>query len=223
MLFLVSGASGTGKSTVREMLTPSLGTDFEAIELRDLGTTENVTIQWRQEMAEAAAIRAAAIAPSGKHLLLSGDPVTAGEVVAAPSAAETGGIAACILDIAPSAQTHRLTQRGDPPELLPQHHAFAQWMREHATDPLSRSEVLTDQGSPEMRWGRLEAAHADRSLWRIHLIDTSTRSPHEVASLVSEWIHDALTNQALVMRPETWPTPLAPRDEELGRTPDNRW
>lgn len=223
MLFLVSGASGAGKSTVRELLAPCLDTDFEAVELRDLGPTENVTVQWRQQMAEVAATRAATIAPSGRHLLLSGDPVTAGEVIAAPSATDTGGIAVCILDITPEAQTHRLTQRGDPQELLPLHLTFAQWMREHAVDPLSRSEAITDQGAPGMRWDRLDAAHADRSLWRTHLIDTSTRTPHEVAALVNEWIHDALTNGALVMRPETWPTTRPPAMRSWKETRDNRW
>lgn len=204
MLFLVSGASGAGKSTVRELLAPRLDADFEAVELKDLGPTENVTVQWRQKMAEVAARRAADIAPSGRHLVLSGDPVAAGEVIAAPSATDTGGIAVCLLDITPEAQTRRLTQRGDPQELFPLHLTFAQWMREHAVDPLSRSQAITDEGASGMQWDRLEAAHADHSLWRTHLIDTSTRTPQEVAALVHEWIHDALTNESLVMHPETW-------------------
>ena len=176
MLFLVSGASGAGKSTVREQLAPRLGADFEAVELKDLGPTENVTIQWRQQMAEVAARRAADIAPSGRYLLLSGDPVAAGEVIAAPSATDTGGIAVCLLDITPEAQTRRLTQRGDPQELLPLHLTFAQWMREHAVDPLSRSQAITDQGAPGMQWDRLDAAHADRSLWSSRWTSTTAAS-----------------------------------------------
>jgi hypothetical protein len=37
--------------------------------------------------------------------------------------------------VSPDARTARLAERGDDPVLLPQHHAFADWMRGHARDP----------------------------------------------------------------------------------------
>ena len=45
----------------------------------------------------------------------------------------------------------RLRQRGDPEELIPQHVAFAEWMRRHAVDHRHRPEVIMNGGWEEMR------------------------------------------------------------------------
>ena len=204
MLFLVSGASGMGKSTVRELVAPNLGETFEAVELRDLGSLANVTVARRQELAEVAARRAADLAKQGRHLLLSGDPVAPGEIIAAPSATEVGGVAICLLDADAEAQTERLTKRGDPPEYLPLHLGFATWMREHAVDPNPRLDVLSARGADMMRWDRPASLAADDPRWKVHLIDTSGRSPQDVADDVREWIAKATRDDRLVMRPEHW-------------------
>jgi hypothetical protein len=52
------------------------------------------TIAWRQQAAETVVQRAVALRAEGRHLLLAGDPVAAGEVVAAPSAHKLDAIAA---------------------------------------------------------------------------------------------------------------------------------
>jgi hypothetical protein len=74
---------------------------------------------------EAVVRRAVELEQSGRHLLLAGDPVAAGEAVAAPSAAALEGIACCLLDLSPQAQAQRLERRGDPPALTSRHQAFA--------------------------------------------------------------------------------------------------
>lgn len=204
MLFLVTGASGVGKSTVRELVAPQLGDMFEAVELKDLGPVDEVTLAWRQEMAEVAAARAAGLNAAGRHLLLSGDPVAAGEVIAAPSAVRCGGVAVCLLDASEEAHRTRLARRGDPFELLPLHIAYAQWMREHAVDPLPGMHVLTSDGAPGMQWERLEAAADLPQRWHMHVVDTSEAPPDDVAARVCEWINSALTDELLVMHPEHW-------------------
>jgi hypothetical protein len=204
MLFLVSGASGVGKSTVREIVAPRLGDAFEAVELGHLGSLENITIARRQELAEAAADRASVLARSGRHLLLSGDPVAPGELVAAPSATKVGGLAICILDANAEAQTARLQQRGDPKEYLPLHLGYAQWMREHAIAPTDRLDVLKLPGWERMQWERLGLIGMNDPRWRVRLIDTSHRSRDAVAEDVIAWIKAALEDDSLVMRPENW-------------------
>lgn len=201
MLFLVSGASGTGKSTVRELLTPRLGPSFTAVELRDLAATDAVSMPWRQETAEVAAARAAELQALGRHLLLSGDPVAPAELIAAPSAAQAGGVAVCLLDAEPQAQTSRLAGRGDDPALLEAHLGFAQWMREHARDPLPRLDVLTRDAAPDARWEWV--AHlVDLGQWSVTVVDTSELSPENVADEVERWIQRALTDDRLVMHPD---------------------
>lgn len=204
MLFLVTGASGVGKSTVRELVAPQLGNTFEAVELKDLGPVDAVTLAWRQEMAEVAADRAAELAATGRHLLLSGDPVAAGEVIAAPSTVRCGGVAVCLLDASEEAQRTRLAGRGDPPELLPQHTAYAQWMREHAVDPLPGMHVLTSGGAAGMQWDRLTAAAEGPHRWHMRVVDTSEAPPAEVATRVREWIDSALADESPAMHPEHW-------------------
>ena len=87
MLLLVSGASGSGESTVRQRVAPMLGDGFEAAECHDFAAAPDPpTKAWRQWTAELAVRRAIGLQREGRSLLLSGDPIAPGEVVAARSA-----------------------------------------------------------------------------------------------------------------------------------------
>ena len=128
--------------------------------------------------------RAIELQLAGRHLLLSGDPVAAAEVVAAPSAPLLDGIAVCLLDASPAAQTARLSARGDDPSVLHHHHAFAEWMRKSANDPLHMPEVITTNGWDQMRWDRLRPVS---DTWHVTTIDTSELSRTDVAEAVLAW------------------------------------
>jgi len=120
---------------VREAIAGELAPDVEAVELRHLENVPAVPdIAWRQRMAERAVARSRVLDAQGRHLLLAGDPVAPGEVLAAPSATSVD-IAVCLLDVAEDTQRARLRRRGDPEELLPHHVAFAAWLRRHARNP----------------------------------------------------------------------------------------
>lgn len=194
VLLLVSGASGAGKSSVREGIAATLAPEVTAVELRDLDTIpQTPTLEWRQRMAERAVLRAQELDGHGRHLLLAGDPVAPGEVVAAPSA-PTIDIAVCLLDIDETAQRERLRRRGDPEEHLPSHVAFADWMRRHARDPRHMPHVLRTGGWQAMRWSRLTDMPADR--WRISVIDGSNLTKPEVNQAVLHWVIDAIEGRA---------------------------
>jgi hypothetical protein len=79
---------------------------------------------WRQRATEAVVRRALDLQAHRRHLP-SGDPVAAGEVLAALPAVGLDGIAVCLLDVSADAQVARLTHRGDDPSLMPHHQAFA--------------------------------------------------------------------------------------------------
>jgi hypothetical protein len=198
MLLLITGASGVGKSTVRERLEPALAPDVECVELVHLSPRAfGRTRVWRQQTAEAAVRRAIELQASGRHLLLCGDPVPAIEVVAAPSADELDAIAVCLLDVDAAAQAERLTARGDDPSLLVHHQAFADWMREQASDPLHMPHVVADGGWEGMRWERLAALAPD---WRMERIETSALSRDDVADATLRWCRHALAGQAPSLR-----------------------
>jgi broad-specificity NMP kinase len=198
VLLLVTGASGAGKSSVREAIEPELSPDVACVELADVVAIPPApTLAWRQRATEAAVRRALVLQQSGRHLLLSGDPVAAAEVVAAPSAPALSGLAVCLLDVSPEVQAGRLAARGDDPALLVQHQAFAEWMRRHAADPLHMPHVLSAGGWDEMRWERLTSL---RSTWSTHVIDTSLLTRAAVAVAVLAWCQSVLGGQAPILR-----------------------
>jgi hypothetical protein len=188
MFFLVTGASGVGKSTVRRLLEPEFGGVLETAELADLGVTPEWNVAWRQRMAERMVQRALEVQREGKHFLLCGDPVPPGEVHAAPSADRLDHLAVCLLDASEAAQTRRLTARGDDPGLIPRHVAFADWMRRHVRDHRYRPEVVLQGAWPEMRWERWTGVDSVEPPWSSEVIDTSDRSPAEVSRLVAAWL-----------------------------------
>lgn len=201
MFLLVTGASGAGKSTVRRLIAGDLSPGVECVELRDVAAVPAFpTIAWRQRATEAAVQRALELQGEGRHLLLSGDPVAAGEVVAAPSAVRLDGIAVCLLDVSRETQAARLGERGDNPALLGDHHAFADWMRAHAHEPRHMPHVLTTNGWDAMRWERWVDREAGDGDWGAHIVVTSRMSTEQVAAGVLRWCHRALAGRAPVLQ-----------------------
>jgi broad-specificity NMP kinase len=198
VLLLVTGASGVGKSTVRTMVEAELAPLVECVELAHvLPLRAAPTRAWRQQAAEEAVRRAIELQPAGRHVLLAGDPVPAAEIVAAPSAPLLEGIAVCLLDVSPEAQTARLAARGDDLRDVHHHHAFAEWMRRAATDPLHMPEVITTNGWEQMRWDRLEHV-ADT--WHVTTIDTSELSRTQVAGTVAAWSRSSIAGEIPLIR-----------------------
>lgn len=191
MFFLVTGASGVGKSTVRRALAPSLGPSFDVIELATLGVTPQWSLSWRHRAVEQVVQRALLAQDQGRHFLLCGDPVPPGEVIAVPSGDRLGRIHVCLLDVARDAQRARLLARGDATDLIPNHLAFTEWMRHHVREPGHRPDVIMTGGWDEMRWDRWLSA--DEPRWTAHIIDTTDRSPADVARRVFEWIQRSLS------------------------------
>jgi hypothetical protein len=168
----------------------------ESVELHDVVPVPRApTLAWRQRATEAVVCHALKLRKDGRHVLLAGDPVAAGEVLAAPSADRLDGVAVCLLDVARDAQAARLVARGDDPGLLVHHVAFAEWMREHATDPYHRLEVLQTDGWEEMRWERLSRLDQTGS-WAMHVLDTSSLTAAAVATELLAWCRRALAGQA---------------------------
>jgi hypothetical protein len=191
MFFLVTGASGVGKSTVRRLIAPQFAGVLVTAELAMLASTPKWDLEWRHRMVELMVRRALAAQLEGRHFLLCGDPVPPGEVWAAPSADRLDRLEVCLLDVEEKAQTARLLQRGDDAKFLRHHVAFAEWMRRHVVDPQHRPEVITGNGWPDMRWDRWLTA--TQPPWSSYIINTSELSPSEVvASLVAGWLRQHL-------------------------------
>lgn len=188
MFLLITGASGMGKSSVRAALAAELEPEVVCVELGDVVAIPAwPTIAWRQESTEAVVRLALEHQAEGRHLLLAGDPVAPGEVLAAPSAERLEGVRACLLHAEAAVQEARLRDRGDPAALFGDHVAFAAWMRRHAEDPSHMPEVLTTDGWEGMRWDRWIERSAGDPGWNVTTIDTSALDLREVAVRVLAW------------------------------------
>ena len=192
MLLLVTGASGMGKTTVRKIVAAEFGDRLDAAELVEVAGPPEWSLRWRHQAVEKAVQRAVQAQRRGKHFLLCGDPVPPAQLYAAPSADQLERIAVCLLDATEDAQRARLMERGDDPALLPNHTAFAAWMREHITNPGDRLDVVRQGGWEEMQWDRALAAMDQQKLWTSRRIDTSGLDPAEVATLVTDWIRQQI-------------------------------
>lgn len=196
MFFLVTGASGVGKSTVRLQLEREFGGVLDAVELGMLGSSPKWTIEWRHRMVERAVRRALDVQRKGKYFLLCGDPVPPGEVWAAPSADRLEHLEVCLLDAQADAQAARLRNRGDDAKYTGHHVAFADWMRQHVVDHRHRPDVITQGAWSAMRWDRWVGLDAPRPPWRCHVIETSDLGPAEVGRKVAEWLRQHLATSA---------------------------
>ncbi|WP_380161477.1 hypothetical protein [Kineococcus sp. R86509] len=189
MLLLVTGASGVGKSTVRRRVGPRVeALGVEAVEFSDLVDFPAVPdTAWRQRSAEVVVRRALDLAALGRHLLMAGDPLPPGEIVAAPSGPALGGFDVLLLDADEEVQRTRLTGRGPVDGDLVHHVAFATWFRGHVHDAGYRRDVLTDTG-----WDGLAAERLTGRPWRPTVLDTSTLTASAVADAVETWVRDCL-------------------------------
>jgi broad-specificity NMP kinase len=188
MFFLVTGASGVGKTTVRKLIEAEIAGQVAVCELATLGITPEWSLRWRHQAVEHVVQAALQKQKSGTHFLLCGDPVPPGEIYAAPGAAELEGIEVCLLDISPEKQIERLSQRGDARELIPHHVMFAEWMRHHVIDHRYRPEVIINGGWERMRWHVWNSDEVTRVPWSSQIIDTTHLNPMEVAEQVLSWI-----------------------------------
>jgi hypothetical protein len=157
------------------------------VELATLGITPEWTLEWRHRAVERMLQLALEAGRNGRHFLLCGDPVPPGEVIAAPSGHLVGRVEVCLLDVSPDAQRARLLARGDAPELLPDHVAFADWMRHHVHNPTYRPDVIVERGWEAMQWHRWLDSGAE-PLWTPHVVDTTELAPGAVAQRVLDWV-----------------------------------
>ena len=181
MLYFVSGAGGSGKSSILSRLNRAL--DFEWHEFDSVGVPNNPTQSWRLHTLEHWVARAA---DAGGDVGIVGQ-APLGEVLAVPSAGRLDGIAMCLLDCEERERVRRLRERGAQPD---QHMLnWAAWMRVHAQDPTWEQHVIVRDAPPlQMQWDRWTSLPADAESWRCPNIDTTHLSLDAVAERVVAWV-----------------------------------
>jgi hypothetical protein len=171
MFYVISGASGAGKSTVLPLLQrlrPDV--QWHAFDERWAGGSkrerQQLTEGWIQT----------ALGTGGHFGLLGQCPL--GEMLAAPSAPSLADTRHLLLDVDDVERIRRLRERGDgqaTQDLL----NWAAWLRAHQTFADWQPDVLTVGGWEEMRWDRW--LEQDSALWPGDTLNATGLTPQETA------------------------------------------
>ncbi len=195
MLLSLTGASGAGKSTALALLQDmEWAQPVTCMEFDSIGVPPDADTGWRHSAIETWVRHALDEQSAGRHLLLCGQ-VPLGELLAAPSADQLDGVAACVLHCSPEVRETRLRRRGEPEETLVHHVRFGEWFLRHSQDPTHAPEVIrVDSGVP-MRWERWESWKPGDSRWAPRVVQTDGLTPAEVALQVKDWADDVLARK----------------------------
>jgi hypothetical protein len=186
MLYLVTGASGSGKTVCLEILRQRyrqvVWYDFD-----EVGVPANADKVWRQRTTEYWIQRAVQNQADGLDTCINGN-IILGEVLACPSAPEINHLATCLLDCADVVRIDCLRARGSHGanmEML----CWAAWQRMHAVDPQWCQSAIRDDGATEMRWDRWVDWQRGDSRWQTYVLDTTTLTIAEVAEAILRWMN----------------------------------
>lgn len=164
MLFLLTGSAGSGKSTALRELSARRD-DLAVFDFDDLRPPPDASQSWWQRQIDERVAWAGAEQARGRDTVLAGR-LTLGEGLAAPSAANLEGVAACLLDCADDVRLARIEQRA----------ASGTW-RQH---------------TPEEVAGFLRAAARMRESGAgMFRLDTSALDAGAVASRLEDWMAHA--------------------------------
>jgi hypothetical protein len=183
MLYLMTGASGAGKSACLEHLG-RLVLDVALHDFDTIGVPENATPTWRLEADQLWLDRVLENQAQGRDTLLAGQ-TPLGELLACPRATQLDGIAACLIDCSDEARRRRLAGRST--SFGQAHYSWAAWMRGHAADPQWEPHVIRE-ADPTLYWDRWAHWRRGDPRWSVRRLDTTDLTIEEAARQVTNWM-----------------------------------
>lgn len=196
MLFLLFGASCSGKTTILEELRRR-ETGLAIHDHDEIGVPPAPDTAWRQRTIEEWLQRVLDYQVQGVDVVLAGQTPFA-ELFAEPSAPLLEGAVGCLVDCDDDTRNRRLdhvaaTERWwkTTPYSRQDYLEWAALMRRHAHDPQHGLDVVRANAWPEMHWERLEGLTAEDPRWRVQIVDTTATSPTAAADEVLAWIERA--------------------------------
>lgn len=201
MLFLLSGAAASGKTTVAGHLAARV----PHLAVRDENDIPATTGHGRMANMEQWIERALALESESLDLLLTAaSPL--GEVLASPHAPDLAGIAACVLDCHDHERRRRIVGRGLDPDwpFNMDTLCWAAWHRMHAVDPQWEQRVLRDAERARYHWDRWTSWTRDDPRWQVELIDSTTQQVNETVDAVVSWIQRIRAHGTVLSRTAAW-------------------
>jgi hypothetical protein len=191
MLFLIMGASGSGKSsslTGLKQQRPDIDwRDFDDAPKHPTSTAERqlTTEYWLK------------VATQNQKIGISTGivgTIVLGEALACPSASEIEGVHALLLDCADVVRIDRIRARDGSgascasQEML----CWAAWLRMHASDPQWRQDVIQSEGALEMNWRSWSSWNKDDARWNVNVLDNTSLSVEQTTSALVAWANERL-------------------------------
>lgn len=182
-IYFISGASGSGKTTIIPYLKKILDNDIAIYDFDDIGVPKNADTKWRQESTEKWISK---LVDQNKSACLLGQMVL-GEIVACPSAAQLERVNFCLLDAHDFTRIKRLKERnmyGADQNML----NWAAWLRMHTLDPQWHLHVIKDNAWSGLDFKVLEILDSWKEKAQTKIIDTTKLSLNQVAVEIADWI-----------------------------------
>ncbi|MCB9493293.1 MAG: AAA family ATPase [Epsilonproteobacteria bacterium] len=182
-IYFISGASGSGKTTIIPVLKRSLGDNWLVHDFDDIGVPQNADKKWRQESTEKWLQK---LLPTEKNTCLLGQ-IVLGEILACPSAKKLDIINFCLLDVSDVERIKRLQKRntyGADQNML----NWSSWLRMHSQYPQWEQHVIKQNS-----WEKLDFDHWDKlSNWKskanIALLDTTDFNIEQTTNKITAWL-----------------------------------
>ena len=198
MLFIVGGASGSGKSSALSNLSDS----WVDVVVRDedtFGYHPDFDSRWRHATTQTCLIEAVIHQEHGRDMILGGQ-LPLGEVLACPAAAELDGIVPCMLICSDEERNARLRQRTGQGATQTQLE-WARWLEGHARSPHHERDWMRQFNTPTMQWARWWDWPAGDKRWAIEVFDTTGQSVAAVTQTLVDWMERSRQKRAAGLLP----------------------
>ena len=185
MFFLLSGASGSGKTSIISRLS----TRFDDLDCHDDDEHNVPDEMTRCALLEGWVRLALDHQQAGRDFLLAGQSPL-GELLACPSAIRLNGISAALLDCRDLVRLGRIRGRGFSDSWRPGQDDFnwAAWHRLHAADPQWEQRVIVGNGPPEHDYARWTHWQQGDPRWQVKVMDTSDADLEAVVDRIANWV-----------------------------------
>jgi hypothetical protein len=192
VLFLISGASASGKTTLAHPLASRLSglAVHELGEFAGRAWNGEPGWMWRREPVARAVDRALAYETDGVDMVVTEGVL--GELLASPRATELDGLACCLIDCDGPEQLRRLKRREHGVELDPHalwnHVVWGLWLRMHARDPqLFAGPIRGDDGGG-WAWERWSDWREGERRWATFVLDTTDEPVEASIAQLTDWV-----------------------------------
>lgn len=201
MLYLISGAAASGKTTISKAVAdrvPELAFLEEDERLAETGEGRLSNLElWIED--------ALTLEARGKDAVF-GSQSPLGELLASPRAIELEGIAPCLLDAHDLVRMDRWIEGGVHPDwpIGMDHFCWAAFHRLHARDPQFEQRIMLDRDHERSLWHRWTGWTADDPRWDVFVYDSTAHDVEATTEAVTAWIHSVRENGAPLMREDEW-------------------